>query len=132
MTRIAVSTLIVIPGKSGSNESYLVNLIRALARLDRSNQYILFVTRQNEHLFNEAGPNFASVRVRVGSSRLLRILFEQFVLPFRARRLGADVLHYPGTVGSVLHPRKPRQVVTVHYDIDDAHAQSVSWPRKIY
>jgi glycosyltransferase involved in cell wall biosynthesis len=46
--------------------------------------------------------------------------------------LGAAVLHYPGTLGSSVSLRRPKQVVTVHYDIEPAHARSVSRLKRAY
>jgi glycosyltransferase involved in cell wall biosynthesis len=41
-------------------------------------------------------------------------------------------LHYPGTVGSFVSSKRPRQVVTVHYDLDPAHIHSVSHLKRVY
>lgn len=121
--RIAISTLIVRAGLRGSNESYLVNLVAALEALDSENEYLLFVTPQNAGSFTVSNPRFRLISVPSwGYSRAGRILLDQFVLPFWARQLGATVLHYPGTLGSLVRLRSPEQVVTVHYDVDPAHA----------
>lgn len=131
--RIAISTLIVRAGLSGSNESYLVNLVPALEALDSENEYLLFVTPQNAGSFTVSSPRFRLISVPSwGYSRAGRILLDQFVLPFWARRLGATVLHYPGTLGSLVRLRSPAQVVTVHYDVDPAHAPSVSHLKRAY
>jgi glycosyltransferase involved in cell wall biosynthesis len=130
--RVAISTLIVRPGRSGSNEPYLVNLLRGLAAIDNTNEYILFVTRTNEHLFQSLGDRFRLRRIPAAGNRLLRVLYDQLVVPFLAARAGAAVLHYPGTVGSLLRRRNVQQIVTIHYDIDGAHARSVSLLRKLY
>lgn len=130
--KVAISTLIVRHVRSGSNESYLVNLLRGLAAIDNSDEYILFVTRTNEQLFQSLGDRFRLRRLPAAGNRLLRVFYDQLVVPFLAARAGATVLHYPGTVGSLLRRRKLQQVVTIHYDIDGAHAHSVSLLRRLY
>ena len=131
--RIAISTLIVRAGLSGSNESYLVNLVAALEAVDGENEYLLFVTPQNTGSFTVSNPRFRLITVPSwGYSRAGRILLDQLVLPFWARRLGATVLHYPGTLGSLVRLRSPAQVVTVHYDLDPTHTPSVSRLKRAY
>ena len=133
MTRIAISTLIVRPGLSGSNESYLVNLVAALQHVDRDNDYLLFVTPQNAQLFTVFNARFRLIHVpRWAHSRLGRIALDQLLIPYWAKRLRAEILHYPGSVGSALKLGRPKQVVTVHYDIDPLHAPSVGWIKKAY
>lgn len=131
MSRIAISTLIVKPSRSGSNESYLVNLVRGLAALG-DDDFVLFVSAANEALFRGLGDRFRLVRLPLAGLRPLRMVYDQLLIPFLARREGATVVHFPGTIGSVLRPANVRQVVTIHYDIDDAHAESVSLARKLY
>lgn len=131
--RIAISTLIVRPGFSGSNESYLQKLVAALQAVDLENEYLLFVTPQNEGLFSLTNPRWRLVRVpALGYLRGFRILVDQFVLPLWAQRLKVDVLHYPGTVGSCLSLNRLHQVVTVHYDLDPVHTPSVSRLKRAY
>jgi glycosyltransferase involved in cell wall biosynthesis len=131
--RIAISTLIVRPGISGSNESYLQKLVAALQVVDIDNEYFLFVTPQNEHLFPVVNPRWRLVRLSaLGHLRGARILIDQLVLPWWARRLKVDVLHYPGTVGSCLRVSGVHQVVTVHYDLDPVHTPSVPRLKRAY
>ena len=133
MTRIAISTLIVRPGLSGSHEAYLANLVAALEAADGANEYLLFVTPQNAGSFAVSDRRFRLIYVPAwGCSRAGRIVLDQTVLPFWAGRLGATVLHYPGTLGSLVKLRRPAQVVTVHYDVDPAHSSSVSLLKRAY
>jgi glycosyltransferase involved in cell wall biosynthesis len=122
---VAISTLIVRPGRSGSNESYLRSLMHGAASLPAEARYVLFVTAENRPLFEGLGSHFRIVEVPGAGSRLVRILLDQFVIGLWARCLGADVVHFPGTVGSVLRWGPP-QVVTVHYDLEPEHLPSIS------
>jgi glycosyltransferase involved in cell wall biosynthesis len=132
--RVAISTLIVRPGRSGSNETYLVNLIDALARIDNQNEYLLFVTPQNRHRFESVfSARFRPVVMPdLAYRRPVRAFFDQFIVPIIAATRGVTVLHYPGTIGSILKLRCPRTVVTIHYDVDNLHAPSINLLKRFY
>lgn len=108
--RIGVNALYLIPGGVGGTEIYLRSLLRALARVDAENEYFVFTNR-------ETGPELAQPfhycpqAVR-GANRPARILWEQCVLPWAARR--ADVLFNPGFTAPLLYPRAQ---VTVFHDL---------------
>src|SRR5207247_4669273 len=111
----------------------LLHLVAALQDVDADNGYLLFVTPQNAQLFAELDGRFRLIFVpRWAHSRFWRIALDQLLIPFWAKRLGAEVLHYPGSVGSSLKLVRPKQVVTVHYDIDPVHAPSVGRLKKAY
>jgi len=57
----------------GGNETYAINLIEALAEIDRENQYTLYVTKQQAlERFADRWPNFA-VRLTRPHTPLVRI-----------------------------------------------------------
>ena len=128
--RIGISAIHVRTGASGSHEPYMVNLIRALAELDTSHEFTLFVTRANQRIFKTSGPNFKTITFpRITHNILARVAFEQFVLPLYSYRHRLDVLHYAGTASSLFIRRG--DVVTIHHD---SHTQrsSMSWLRNLY
>ncbi|MCX6349653.1 MAG: glycosyltransferase family 1 protein, partial [Candidatus Aureabacteria bacterium] len=88
----------------GGSEIYLRRLLEGLAALDRENEYAVFTNRESRGGL-ELGPNFreypCSVRARF---RPQRILWEQFLLPLRARKLKLDLLHSPGFTAPLLCP----------------------------
>ncbi len=130
--KVAISTLIVQPGRSGSNESYLASLVRGLASLPDSVEYVLFISAGNRELFEGLDRRFQLVAVPgAAGSRVARIAIDQLVLGRWAGQLNANVLHFPGTVGSALRLRIP-QVVTVHYDLEPAHLPSISLLKRAY
>ena len=130
--RIGISTLIVRPGYSGSNEPYLVNLVNSLLKMANGNEYVLFVTQKNRGLFERNNDErLRLVEVPAANFRPVRIVCDQLVVPFLAKAYGIEVLHFPGTVGSVIPLQQPRRIVTVHYDIDETHAPSISWKHLI-
>lgn len=130
--KIGISTLIVRPGRSGSNEPYLVNLVNSLLRIDNENEYVLFVTRENRNLFEHHNNKRLKLVEFFTSSRSLRILCDQFIIPIWAKANKIDVLHFPGTVGSIISLQNPKMVVTVHYDIDETLMPSVNWVKLMY
>jgi len=97
---IGINTLYVVPGGVGGAEYYLTNLLNGLARVDRDNRYVLFLTAQNEHLYPFPGtPNFRRVVLPFSNrNRNLRILYEKFALPVLARRESLDILHCPNNM----------------------------------
>jgi glycosyltransferase involved in cell wall biosynthesis len=88
--------------------TYIRNLVRQLARLDRQNEYVLLVRPEDVGIGPLLGPNFRCV---AEASRPYSIS-EQYRLPFDVRREGVDVFHAPHYVLPVLTPG--RTVVTIH------------------
>ena len=128
--KIGISALHVRPGKSGSHEPYLVNLVNALYKLDTPHQFSIFVTPGNKHLFNDVIGKFKLIEYpKIVNKVLPRIFFEQFILPFDAKKRGIDVLHYAGTTASFFI--RGSDVVTVHHDSVTAR-KSMSIIKNLY
>jgi glycosyltransferase involved in cell wall biosynthesis len=88
--------------------TYIRNLLRHLARLDRESEYVLFC-RPEDHLFAaELGANFRSVPDRSAPYSMR----EQLSLPLAAAREHVDVYHAPHYVLPIL--TRGRRVVTIH------------------
>lgn len=102
--RIGVNALYLIPGKVGGSEVHLRNLVRWLGK-DRVHEYYIFVNRESAGIFEEIAPSFKVVPCAVSAeSRPRRILYEQFVLPFKVRRLGLDALVSAGMTAPFFVP----------------------------
>ena len=113
--RIGISAIHVVPGKSGSHEPYMTNLVRAIASLKTRHSFTLFVTKTNLRLFENLGQKFNYVVYpSVLGKSFSRIISEQGILPLETRKRNLDVLHYGGTAGSFL--MRDRDVVTIHHD----------------
>lgn len=96
----------------GGIETYVRNLIRQLARIDRENTYILFNNGYSHNIFGALPANFHSVPCPVPPAvRAAQIAWEQIVLPVQVRKHSIDVLHSPNTVAP-LFVRCP-SVVTI-------------------
>jgi glycosyltransferase involved in cell wall biosynthesis len=96
------------------NETYAVNLIEALAEIDQSNQYTLYVTRQSAiDRFANRWPNF-KVKRTVPHTPLVRI---PVTLSAELRRNPVDVLHVQYTAP----PLAPCPVVVTIHDLSFEH-----------
>lgn len=96
------------------NETYAVNLIEALAEIDQSNQYTLYVTKQSAaDRFKSRWPNF-EVQRTLPHTPLVRI---PLILSAELRRNPVDVLHVQYTAP----PLAPCAVVATIHDLSFEH-----------
>jgi len=102
--KIGINALYLIPGRVGGSEIYLRELLAALGRVDRENEYLVFSNRESRGNL-ELPENFREISLRVPASvRPLRVFWEQLVLPRLARRHRLDVLHSPGSAAPLRLP----------------------------
>jgi glycosyltransferase involved in cell wall biosynthesis len=88
--------------------TYLRNLLRGLARVDRATEYVLFCRPQDAGMASELGQNFRAVSETAGHYSA----GEQIAIPAAVRRARVDLFHSPHYVLPVLTPG--RTVVTIH------------------
>jgi glycosyltransferase involved in cell wall biosynthesis len=113
--KIGIDVLWVRPGLNGGGEIFIRSLVAALAEMDRSNEYHLFVTPRNAHLFAGLPDSFRLVVCRFPGGRFelfSRLAWEQSVLKLQARRRKLDVMHFPGNLVPAGFPVPA--VLTVH------------------
>ena len=82
--------------------TYIRNLVRHMARLDRTTEYVLIVQPADIEIAAELGENFRTVP---DWSRNYSIR-EQFTVPLDLRREGIDLFHAPHYVLPPLTPCK--------------------------
>jgi glycosyltransferase involved in cell wall biosynthesis len=88
--------------------TYIRNLLRELAKLDKTTEYVLFTKPHDIGVAAALGENFRAVPAQsVGYS-----VAEQISIPLVARRERVDLVHEPHYVLPVLTPS--RTVVTIH------------------
>jgi glycosyltransferase involved in cell wall biosynthesis len=118
--RIAIDAHSVGTGLGG-NESYATNLIEALAEIDHTNRYTLYVTRREAVArFSNRWPNFA-VRSTLPHTPLIRI---PLTLSAELRRNPVDILHVQFTSP----PFSPCPVVVSIHDLSFEHLpQTFKW-----
>jgi glycosyltransferase involved in cell wall biosynthesis len=88
--------------------TYVRNVVRHLARLDRESTYFLLCDRADEAMLRDLAANF----VPIVESSAGYSLAEHVSIPRKLRRLGADLFHSPHYVLPLLG-RTP-SVVTIH------------------
>ena len=111
--RIGLNLLFLIPGEVGGTETYTRGLLKALARADNHNRYIVFINRETRQQDFIRQPNFSVVECGVNAgNRAARLLWEQFILPFQVRAQKLDVLHSLGYVAPLILPCK--SIATIH------------------
>ncbi len=98
--KIGVNTLFLVPGDVGGTEIYLRKTLTAMAGLGREHSLVLFTNQENDQLLRGELAQYPQVSFHKVACRAairpLRILAEQFLLPFAARKQQLDVLWSPG------------------------------------
>lgn len=108
-----MNTLSIVPGRIGGGETYLLNLLKQLGRVDSENIYYLFVNKQNHQMFPDFG-NFRKVFCRASKRfRAARIFWEQCCLPFQSMVKKIEVLFSPANIAPVFISSF-KSVLTVH------------------
>lgn len=126
MARIGVNALYLIPGGVGGTEIYLRELLAALGRRDKTNEYFVFTNLETGADLVPRQANFQwkpqAVRARF---RPARILWEQTVVPLEASRYRLDVLFNPGFTAPIL---APCPCITVFHDLQHKrHPEHFRW-----
>ena len=113
---VALNAMFLAPGDSGGPETYLRELVRALAGEYPSLRVTVLTTGSGAAALTADGfGEIARVRALPAEeySRARRQFAEQLLVQIHARRLGADLLHSLASTGPVVTPRL-RSVVTLH------------------
>lgn len=95
--RLGVNALFYLPGEVGGSETYLLETLRALSRMERGPDLVLFSNAENDRKLRADFPHAEVVESGIGAtSRVVRIVAEQVQLPRLAKRARVDVLWSPG------------------------------------
>ena len=96
--RIGINALHLVKGKGGGLETYFEGLIPALGLVDAENTYLIF-TNSDYRSPLELPDNFIEIPCNVSASRRVgKVLYEQFLFPFRLKKEKVDVLLSPGNI----------------------------------
>jgi glycosyltransferase involved in cell wall biosynthesis len=87
---------------------YTQRLIENLEKIDRSNYYIIFLTKENWEEYRPQNPKFKKV---IADYRWYT-LAEQIFFPIKILRNGIDLMHFPHFNVPILYPKK--FIVTIH------------------
>jgi len=95
--RVGLNLLFLIPGIVGGTETYAISLVKALATIDKENEYLIFLNRESVNLKLTEARNFQRIECRIRTlHRPARFAWEQFALPWQLQRLGGDLVHSLG------------------------------------
>jgi len=128
--RIGINTLFLVPGDVGGTEVYLREMLKVLAD---SETLVLFTNRENDCLLRADLAAFPQIEFHQipcrAAARPLRILAEQFLLPFAARKARADVLWSPGyTAPAVCFSPQAATVCDLQYK---SHPEDMRWLERL-
>lgn len=87
---------------------YLQELIKNLGKIDKKNQYLIFLTKKDYSSFRPPGKNFQKKLVNISWHSLA----EQIFLPFHLIKERPDLVHFPYFSVPILYPGK--FVITIH------------------
>ena len=113
---VALNAMFLAPGNSGGPETYLRELVRALATEYPGLRLSVLTTGAGERSLRADGfGELAALHALPAEEyrRVRRQLAEQVLVQVHARRAGADLLHSLASTGPVLTPGL-RHVVTLH------------------
>jgi glycosyltransferase involved in cell wall biosynthesis len=126
MLKIGINALYLIPGAVGGTEIYLRELLKALAQIDRENEYFVFRNLETGADLTPHAANFHDTPQCLHARfRPARILWEQTILPLEASRYRLDVLFNPGFTAPVF---APCPCVTTFHDLQHKrHPEHFRW-----
>jgi glycosyltransferase involved in cell wall biosynthesis len=98
--RIGINLLYLLPGIVGGTETYAAGLLHGLAKIDRQDEFIVFVNQECAQWPLPDTSKFTRVVCPVRAvSRWRRYFYEQVRLPNMLKKHKVDVIHSLGYVG---------------------------------
>lgn len=114
--RIGINTLFLVPGDVGGTEVYLRQNLKEMVGRSPNIVFVLFTSRDNEHVFRSDLHNFTNVEYASMPFRAvirpIRILAEQLLLPMYIKKTKIDALWSPGYTAPIWCSCP--QAVTIH------------------
>jgi glycosyltransferase involved in cell wall biosynthesis len=109
--RIVINASAVSSLKGGAS-FYIINIVKAIVKLNTQHEYIVYCTRAGGPVFSGID-GIAHCIATVPKTVALRLVWEQFALPFICLRCKADILFSPNYTMPLL-PIGGKNVVTIH------------------
>lgn len=123
--RIGLNLLYLVPGETGGTETYARMLIPAIHELRPDLELVAFIGRGGISAADVEAMGARPVELPMPSTgRLLRVLGEQSILPFAARRERIDLLHNFAMTAPFFSPAP--QVTSTHDVIYASHPDAHS------
>lgn len=131
--RIAFNTLIQNPYAPDGSLDFYRQIIREFSSLDQTNEYFLFVSNSNRHLFKVETDNFHFVNCFFSNEKpFLRMLISQVIIPFRLLQYRIDVFFSPQNISAIYIPRRVRNIIAIITTHHWKTPQSIGWIRSMY
>ncbi len=111
--------------------NYVANLIYQLSLQDDINKYIIFASAKNKEFYLTENKNFVVIDIGFwGRNKILRIIWEQFILPVKLSEYKANILFSPGFICPII---KTAKYVTVIHDMTFfSHPQVHTFFKRLY
>ena len=106
---IGIDTRFAIKKRRGIG-NYTLNLVQYLAKIDRENQYILYIDQPDLENLLPNSPNFL-IKFLVPSNYLL---WEQLRLPIQLIQDKVDIIHCTANTAPLFLPKKVHLITTIH------------------
>src|SRR5574340_249020 len=107
--KIAIDARLAIRNRRGIG-NYTLKLILNLAEIDHENEYILYTHREdNDHVLPQKD-NFKISKIVPANY----FIWEQVILPFRAKRDVVDILHCTGNTAPLFLDKGVKLITTIH------------------
>lgn len=119
--RIAFDFSALIPQSTGV-DTYMIQLILHLAKVDSENQYLICLNFEDRHLFEQKLPENFSCRYLSVRPRPARLFYQQLILPVVALAWRADLIHSPAFIMPYIRGMA-RHVLTIHDMTSFSHPQ---------
>ena len=110
--RIGIDLTALMPRHTGVDR-FLTHLVQHLARIASECRFYIFVNREDVSLFRGALPGHFVVYGVCFRPRLLRLFFQQILLPLATLLLRLDVVHSPSFIMPIIGAGA-RHVLSVH------------------
>ncbi|MFH1453372.1 MAG: glycosyltransferase family 1 protein [Armatimonadota bacterium] len=111
--RIGINLLPLFDTIAGA-ERYAQSIVKALAKIDRENEYILFLNRYNKDYYKVEQDNFTNVVCDFPKNKIARVFYEQFALPERIKNYKLDILFSTCNIAPL---RAGCKLVTMMFDV---------------
>ena len=99
--KVAINTLVVTP-TGGGGKTFLTNLVRNIAKIDKNTAYYLIVSRFNEGLFERVGENCKLISIPAPfKNRLYMAFIQQLLIPYYIARHKIDALVSYGNIATL-------------------------------
>ena len=101
--RIGLNLLFIRSSTTGGSATYAVNLVNALSKIDKTNNYIVYLNKNCRELPLILGKNFIKKIIPFSSTNPIKRLFlEQFIFPLYFLNDNLNILHSLGYHGPIL------------------------------